>query len=64
MGWSAAYLFDLCGADSFAALLGHKNHFGTPINANQSAFEDKRDASMLTLSANKAAAAGDWVSAS
>ena len=26
-------------------------------------FDDKRDASMLTLSANKAAAAGDWVSA-
>ena len=27
---SKAYLFDLYGADSFAALLGHKNHFGTP----------------------------------
>ncbi len=53
----------------FVALIALLLYLATKITLarrkrkSKALFDDKRDASMLTLSANKAAAAGDWVSA-
>lgn len=63
MGWSAAYLLIFVALIALLLYLATKITLARRKRKSGALFDDKRDASMLTLSANKAAAAGDWVNA-